>query len=466
LTDTVIDFAPVFQPDSSGSDSLHLPSPLPSMMQPPLPMKSFGLFLLFWLPWTWTGLGCIVDLRPPGEALLPEVGAFAGRQSECAPEFPDQNGWYGGDAGYSVALPIDEGRVSLWLFGDSFVERPEAPGGRVYPFVHNSIGLSHCQSGGRWSLETFWLQDEKGTPRAFFEPDPEADWVRLAVRETGALPYYWLFGGFVVHDVLFVGLLRVIHFEPSGPFNLSFKLLGMDLARIENYRDAPEDWRVQISTLSENPIAFPGSAFALTNSHLHAFAFIDRGDGRAPRMLGRLDIEALRDWRPDLSKALEYLAADSHWRSGFEPDDAKIIMDDDASEMSIHFDPDSKTWIAVYSDPTREDEAGPSEIVSMRRARNLEGPWSQPEALFTIPEMESDAAEERDENLICYAGKAHPQFASADQLVVTYVCNLFARHKAEGLEVAQRLLDSPNLYRLRAVSIAIPPNAEPALDPE
>jgi hypothetical protein len=334
------------------------------------------------------------------------------------------------------------------------------PEGRIYPLVHNTIGISRCESSGTWSLDTFWNRDERGTPRAFFVPDPDADWVRLAARKTGALPYYWLFDGFVAHDVLFVGLLRVVRSEPRGPFNLPFRLLGMDLARVENYRDVPTEWQIQISTLSDDTNAFPGSAFVVTTSHLHAFAFFDRGDGRTPRMLSRLNLDALVHWQPDLSSALEYLGSDSRWKPGFEPDKAMIVMEDDASEMSVHFDSPTKNWIAVYSNPTRTDEARIPTAIQIRMAPALAGPWSKPEKLILIPETAPAHARNADKNLLCYAAKAHSQFSSPGELVVTYVCNLFAKNSAETAAIIQRLRESVDLYRPRAIRIAIFPSLE------
>jgi hypothetical protein len=234
----------------------------------------------------------------------------------------------------------------------------------------------------------------------------------------------------------------------------------MDLARIENFREAPQDWQIQISTLSEGSVAFPGSAFVVSEYFVYPFAFIDRGEGRSHRILSRLDLGALELWQPDLSNRLETLAADFRWSPGFAADEAMIVMADDASEMSVHFDAEQKTWIAVYSRLDRVEDGRETDSVWFRRAQNLEGPWSAPEILFEIPEMTLDASGERDKNLFCYAAKAHPQFAPRGRLLITYVCNLFARNPTETFEILRRLQDAPALYRPRAHSVPMPPNFE------
>jgi hypothetical protein len=208
--------------------------------------------------------------------------------------------------------------------------------GRTYPFVHNTIGISHCTSTGEWDLVTYWRRGRGASPGAYFNPDANVEWVREARDESGESAYYWLFDGFVAHDVLFVGLLRVIPSEPRGPFNLPFRLAGMDLAGIENFRDHPDDWEIQISTLSNNTSAFPGSAFVVADSHLYAYAFFDRGDGPTPRMLSRLDLAALIEWQSDLSGNFETWSTDEAWIPGFIPSQAMILMADNSSEMSVH----------------------------------------------------------------------------------------------------------------------------------
>jgi len=397
-----------------------------------------------------TRVGCrphspsLEDRNAPVEGVLEDS---IGAQADCVPRFPDAAGWFGGDAAYSVPLTNRRAseRTSLWLFGDSFVKRSKAREGRVYPFVHNTIGLSTCRNEGKWTLFTYWKGRGGGSPSAFFAPDPDAKWARDALAGTNRAPYYWLFDGFVAHDALFVGLLRVVHSEPRGPFNLPFRLVGMDLARIENRHDPPEQWRIQLSTLSDDPVAFPGSAFVVAEDHLYAFVFFDRGDGRSPRALARLPLSRLRTWQPNLSAHLETLGSEGEWEDGFRPDRAKILMPDDATEMSVHFDPSLGRWLAIWSN-----------AIQIRSALDMEGPWSPPQDLYVIPETLPGIDGHIDENIFCYAAKAHPQFAPAGRLLITYVCNLFARNESEIIPVLRRLADSPDLYRAKAVSLPIP----------
>ena len=192
------------------------PKPLRSVTRSPFVLTSLAALLL-------SACSLSGGRQPPASSRPgAEIGGPApldsvplGRDARCRPEFPDQNGWLGGDAAYSVPLPGTNDGESLWLFGDTFVGRRGSPDERTYPFIHNSIGLSRCDVSGAWEIDYFWHMRNGEAPRAFFVPDPEADWV----RRSGGDAYYWLFDGFVLEDVLFVGLLRVTDAAPRGPFS-------------------------------------------------------------------------------------------------------------------------------------------------------------------------------------------------------------------------------------------------------
>jgi hypothetical protein len=230
----------------------------------------------------------------------------------------------------------------------------------------------------------------------------------------------------------------------------------MDLARIENPYESPERWQIRISTLSNDPRALPGSAFVVNGDHLHAFTFLDRDDGRSPRILTRLPLAALETWQSELAQELETLDASGRYVRGLRPDRALVLMEDDATEMSVHFDPSLGRWLAIYSTPMPASLRNAPSTISVRSAPRLEGPWSEPRALYEIPETGPDSEGRLDPNLFCYAAKAHPQFAPAGRLLITYVCNLFARDTGEVAPVLRRLAETPSLYRARAVSLPVP----------
>ena len=415
--------------------------------------EAHALVVLLGIALCVSGCGGGLFRRPDSRASTRAVAI--GGQAECAPRFPDQDGWLGGDAAASVALPHGDGRASLWLFGDSFVARAGAPNVRTYPFAHNSIALSHCDVSGSWQIDYFWGGHQSAEPHAFFEPDPAAEWAVQVRRETGEEAYYWPISAAILGDAVYVALLRVAPGAASGPFQLPFRLLGVDLARIENVDRPPEAWRIRYATLANRADVLPASSLVVDGEHLYAFAFLAGGDGRSPRILTRLPIRALDAERPSLEDAVETLAKDGRWISGLHPSGARILMDDDASEMSVHFDPGLREWLAVYSELPRDARSPLTDSLWIRRARELTGPWSRPTSLGHVPELAS-RPDPLPGELFCYAAKAHPELAPSAELLVTYVCNVYAERGKELPAVLERLRTTPSIYRPRALRLDVP----------
>jgi hypothetical protein len=400
-----------------------------------------------------------------------------GSPAPCEPSFEDRSGWLGGDAAWSIPLATrawDEGPEgvtrSVWLFGDSFVaagaDAEAGPGSdpgagkrRHYPFVHNTVGLSRCDPDGRWSIELFWDREDPDAPGAWFapEPAPAADPMPAHVGERSssdgaALFYYWPFGGFLHDGALFVALLRIVPAPPRGPFALPFRIAGVDLARIMPATARPDRWNVELTRLAGPSALVPAAAFVVHGGFVHAFAFFDREAGEHPRALIRLPLEALDAWPPDLSGSLQTLDAHGAWQPGLQPEAAAILIPDDATEMSVHWDAVRQRWLAVESSATRAgaEHAG---VVRLRRAERLEGPWSEAQTLFVMPELRAASI---DPNVFCYAAKAHPQYATPSTLLLTYVCSLYAPTPDRIPQTLQRLTERTDLYRPVAVRVPIP----------
>lgn len=375
------------------------------------------------------------------------AGPAARAQEGCWPRFPYQEGWLGGDAAYSV--PLSPTR-SLWLFGDSFIGAPGAPDRVGARLVHNSIAITECE-GGQLRIRYFWGEPRDGEPTAFLER------AALEAAPAGAKAFWWIFGGFLHEGRLHLGLLEVEASEARGPLALPFRFTGSSLATIDNPQDDPRRWRVTVLPLARGPGAQPVSAFVVRPPHLYAFAFLDRGDGRHPRVLTRLPLARLSAEPESLPEAFETWTGEGGWKPGLRPELAQPVMDDNAAEMSVRHDPALGRWLAVYNFP---DLAGsfpgtrPSDAVWLRSAPALEGPWSARRLLFRIPELAEGAP--TDPNAGCYAAKEQPQFSRPGSITFTYVCNLFSGEGEDPYAVLRRLQRSMDLYRPVAAAVTIP----------
>lgn len=390
-------------------------------------------------------------------ALLLAASACAGlggpgthAQRACWPRFPYQDGWLGGDGAYSAPLSATR---SVWLFGDTFVGRPGQVDRVGAALVRNSVGVSECRDG-RFAIDYAWGADPSGAPRAFLARPGDTGW-------------WWLFGA-VVHDgALWIGLLEVEAAAPRGPLALPFRYTGTSLARIANPHDEPRRWRVEIVPLARSETVHPVSAFAVAEPWLYLFGFVDAGEARHPRVLFRVPLAALAARAPDPAGALETWTGDGRWTPGFHPERAAVVMEDNASEMSVRHHREAGLWVALYNYPDVADEfpdAPPSDAVYARTAPAPEGPWSERRLVFRIPELAPDPSVPRDPHLGCYAAKEHGQFSRPGSVTFTYVCNLFGGPDADPFPVLQRLQREMDIYRPVPATVALP---EPpgALDP-
>jgi hypothetical protein len=389
---------------------------------------------------------------------LVATGACAGlphagdRSAACWPQFPYESGWLGGDGGYSI--PLSPTRT-LWLLGDTFIGADGQADRAGAAFIHNSIAISECREDGRFDVRYVWGRGRDGAPRAFLERDGEGWW--------------WLFGGFLHEGHLYVGLLEVEKSEPRGPLNMPFRFSGTALARIDDPHADPETWRPEVLRLSRSANALPVGAMLIHGEWLHLFAFVDAGEGRFPRVLLRLPLARLTDGTRDVEPFLETLDASGAWLPGFAPERALVLMDDNATEMSVRHHPELGKWIALYNYPNVGagfPRTPTSDAVYARSADRLEGPWSEPELIFRVPELAEGHAPPPDPNMGCYAAKEHPGFSLPGSITFTYVCNLFTGRGEDPYVILGRLARRMDLYRPVAVTVSLPfPAAPPPSDP-
>ena len=423
-----------------------MPMLMPMPMPMPMPMNRRRLVVGL-AGWTMLLLlGCARLGLGPSEWFDGESGKRAA--PPCLPRFPLAQGWLGGDAVYSVSLaplagragvPSAEALPTLWLFGDSFIGAPDATTRRGSTFIHNSVARSRCRKDSLFEIEYAWAQDARGRPRAVF---------RTGEQDL----YWWPFGGFVFEEALYVVLVRVV---PRPERSMPFETVGVDLARVSNPAAHPGDWQFEVRPLARDATAFPAGAVWHDGGSVFFFGHLRQGPVRHPRFLTRLSTEALRRFDEDLQNELETLSDDGTWVPGLVSDRARILMSDSATEMSIAREPEGRKLRAVYSfpyQPAGSSRGSPSALIQTRTAPRPEGPWSEPRTLFVIPDLRRDAAAGYDPDKLCYAAKAHPDFGTADRIVVTYVCNLIGEASGDREKRTGRLLDNLEVYRPEVVS--------------
>ncbi len=322
--------------------------------------------------------------------------------AQCLPFFPDQNGWYGGDGAYSIAL--DQQRT-LWIFGDTFVSEDADRKDRIGMDVvlGTTLAVSTCADNRKFSIQYF-LKKKDGKFTSSFG---DGEWL-------------WPQDPFIAGGALYIPLLVVENLMPSqAPFN--FRITGHKIARIKDFSASdPRQWAVDY--LDWSGALAPGIEALATTSIVEEsyvyfyplYRYAKDNIGISGNILARLSIDRL----DNPAGSFEYWMQDGTWQKTLKPRDVKIIFPSGVSELSVRYHAAEQKWMAVYLSP---ESKGSHFLFST--AQNIEGPWSRP-LPFTQAIAEVDPQSPLyHQDTFCYAGKEHQQFSSGRNLVVTYVCN-------------------------------------------
>jgi len=359
-------------------------------------------------------VSCCTSLKKTNPVYLPEA--------QCLPDFPDKNGWYGGDGAYSIAL--DKQRT-LWLFGDTFVAREQGRKDRIDMDVvmGTTMAISTCGENGQFQIKYF-LKEKNGKFKSSFG---ENEWL-------------WPQDPFIVNQVLYVPLLVVkAMLDLSEPLN--FKIVRHKFARIKNYTLAnPKQWIVDYIDLKE---AIPPGieAFATTSVIFQNYVYfypLYTSVKKTVKTSGNILVRIPADKLNDLANFMEYLNKSGKWETGLVPSKAMIVLTAGVSELSVRYHADNNKWIAVYMSTINLGNQ-----LFYQTADKPEGPWSKPMALMaTVPEVDPKSPR-YDKHNFCYAGKEHIEFARSKNVVVTYVCNSAENFKKKNNFIRRNLF----LYR-------------------
>ena len=348
------------------------------------------------------GLSLLIITQVLGCAAWHEKYSVDFPKSQCLPDFPDKDNWYGGDGAYSIALDKER---TLWLFGDTFVARESGRKDRIDMDVvmGTTMAISTCGENGQFQIKYF-LKEKNGKFKSSFG---ENEWL-------------WPQDPFIINQTLYVPLLVVkAMLDLSEPLN--FKIVRHKFARIKNYTlTDPNQWIADYIDLKE---AIPPGieAFATTSVVFQNYVYfyplytiVKKAGKTSGNILVRIPVDKF----DDPVNFMEYLNKSGTWERGLAPARALIVLSAGVSELSVRYHTDENKWIAVYMSSIMTGNQ-----LMYQTADKPEGPWSKPGVLLaTIPEVDTKGPR-YDKHNFCYAGKEHIGFSHPGNLVVTYVCN-------------------------------------------
>jgi hypothetical protein len=344
------------------------------------------------------------------------ISAFSA-DKPCTPHFSATQVWQGADAAYSIPLP--DGR-SVWIFGDTIYGSERKLDGAEPRMVRNSTAVSTCKDGN-FAIDYVIRKSGSGKPLDFFQSRNRNTW-------------YWALDGFYHDKSLYMTLLCLRNKPVTAADPIGFETCGADIARIGDLDADPQDWTMEYFPLVADGVkAYPSATTVVSGDYAYLFGLYENTE--RPLLVTRIPLDGLGNPQ----KNLQYLAKDGAWKPGFAPADAKPVMDNGVTELSIRYHPEMKKWVAVMMDPKLTG------TVILRTAPELTGPWAQGQAIYRVPELRKDLAG-YDSDTFCYAGKEHPEFEKGD-LLFTYVCNTM---------MVPKLVEKLDIYYPQVLRVAMP----------
>ncbi len=273
----------------------------------------------------------------------------------------------------------------LWMFGDSFVAARAGASRRQAEFIRNSTALQTGYDPSQATIR-FYSGQRLGKP-ADFAPSEGSTWL-------------WPLNGIRMGNRLLLFYNRVA--SDSDKHSLGFQSVGWNAFMVDNPDAEPSKWTLRkLAGPEMSGRMLIGMSVIRVGGSVYAFVLDDRSHDA---YLLRWPIHEAEGGR--LSSPQWWGGAREGWQPN--PEHRQIVIWKAGSEFSVQPDPHGG-FLEVNS-----AGFGASTIV-LRRAANLEGPWSEPQTLYRPPESDAPDA-------FVYGGKAHPELSGAD-LIVTYAAN-------------------------------------------
>lgn len=302
---------------------------------------------------------------------------------------------------------------TVWLFSDTFVG-DVLPDGRRAPgtkFVNNTI--AHQKAPGQVD---FFHAGSAEKPQAVFTPPDGKGW-------------FWVHDAQADKDGKLSVLLGQFDKTDQGGA-LAFEAVGGWLAQMEVTPEGPKVSGYQKlphfqkgDRAKGQPSVFYGSSVLKDGPYLYVYGVKDY-DFSKESVVSRVKSQDLSN-----PEKWEFFNG-QEWSS--DNQEAKPVADNVSVEYSVH--------ATAHGDYVMVAQGGGlSADVQVRRAPRPEGPWSEPETVWTAPEQKgSDLA---------YNAKAHPELSDERGLLVSY--NLNSLDWNRNLQVA-------DVYRPRFIRISDP----------
>lgn len=306
--------------------------------------------------------------------------------------------WLGSDCAFSLPLP---GNRVVWLFGDTFIASETPPASRdreAALLINNSIAMQSLSPVTLPGALRFFWREQDGKPQSFFVNDTVPGFV-------------WALSAGYVSGKILVFAVRIVQSDIQSAFG--FEQTGNEIFCIENPEADATEWKYSVRQL---PFDQTGVSFGAYAHPVPPYLYIYGYRKETDSWTGPLNLMVARartDGGVHLADYNNWEYLDGERMTWFK--DAQRMrpaLRHSRSELSVTYLPSLQRYVYVANSPK---EPHPIEI---RLSESPYGPFSEPGIIYYCPETNWDT------DYFCYAAKAHPEMATADnELVISYMVN-------------------------------------------
>jgi hypothetical protein len=306
--------------------------------------------------------------------------------------------WLGSDCAFSLPLP---GNRVVWLFGDTFIASETTPDSRDREgavLINNSIAMQNRIPVTLPDALNFFWKTQNSAPESFFRNEK--------------LPgFVWPLSAAWADGKIFVFAVRIIQSDIQSAFG--FEQTGNEIFCVQNPESDPRDWKCTVKRLpfDQTRVSFGAYAHPVP-PYVYIYGYrkeTDSWTGPLNLMIAR----ARTDGGVHLADYNNWEYLDGERMTWFK--DAQRMrpaLRHSRSELSVTYLPALKRYVYIANS---WEEPHP---ILMRVSESPFGPFSEPKIIYYCLETNWDP------DYFCYAAKAHPEMATADnELVISYMVN-------------------------------------------
>ncbi len=346
------------------------------------------------------GLSEVEFIAAPGIAVEPAY--------EWDELFSRYDGWTGADGTYSLTLDIDEEKENnLFLFSDTYIGNVHAVSKQRQQagMLNNTLAMLDGTEPDPTKIEFIWTANISDTN--LFTPKTENSPVGS---------WYWLQDGVQIDNKLHLFPILMVN-DPGGENNFKFAIDAVTMITVPLSEEGPiiED-QEQIDTPFFKELASKDGNFVFggtildrsqdaDDSYVYVYGYKDFVSGEKDLVVTRTKPENIDDFN-----AYEYWNGED-WSSDML--EVSTLINGVSPELSVDYldsGPYEGKYIAVFSEDTL------SGYIGISQADSPQGPFSETESLYFVPEAHQD-------NVITYNAKAHSQLSAPGELLISYNVN-------------------------------------------